>query len=313
MNVFLSWSGQLSLNFANTLHEYIPLIIQNAKPFISSGDIRKGRRWAVEIGEQLQNTNYGIICLTKDNLKEPWLLFEAGALSKNIDDSNVCTLLFDGLTPNEIVGPLSQFQHTTFDKKDIYQLFADLNRRVRTNPLSEKLLGKSFDLSWPELEDKVLSMTRNKSSEDSPDLSIADEESIDTVLRITRHIASQVSLMNKQPLDIDFSIFSQYYDLNFLGNNFNHPVRVRVFPVINKSTYKLLEITHKGQSYTDYNIANHPSRGVSIEILFYQESDTFFTVTFTFHKGQTHLETNDSPKMTTEERTDLAFQPIWRD
>ncbi|MGA9601795.1 MAG: toll/interleukin-1 receptor domain-containing protein [Methylocystis sp.] len=87
--VFISWSGEASHSIATTLHEWLPVILQNIKPFISSEDLRKGGRWGKDLAEQLQHTNFGIICLTPSNLESPWILFEAGALSKFIDESHV--------------------------------------------------------------------------------------------------------------------------------------------------------------------------------------------------------------------------------
>lgn len=46
MKVFISWSGTRSKAMANALKEWIPLIVQHAKPFVSDKDISAGDRWA---------------------------------------------------------------------------------------------------------------------------------------------------------------------------------------------------------------------------------------------------------------------------
>ena len=38
---------------------------------------------------ELENSTFGILCVTKDNINAPWLSFEAGALSKTMDKSFV--------------------------------------------------------------------------------------------------------------------------------------------------------------------------------------------------------------------------------
>jgi hypothetical protein len=58
-------------------------------------DIDKGQRWGLILAEQLESTHAGVICLTPENLTAPWLLFEAGALSKLHKDSKVCTYLIE--------------------------------------------------------------------------------------------------------------------------------------------------------------------------------------------------------------------------
>jgi hypothetical protein len=57
----------------------------------------------------LEESKIGILFLTNENLQAPWLMFEAGALSKRIGDSKVCPILF-GLKATDVTDPLAQFQ-----------------------------------------------------------------------------------------------------------------------------------------------------------------------------------------------------------
>ena len=155
MRVFLSWSGIISHDLATALHEWIPLVIQCARPFISSGDIEKGRRWSDVLGEELSKSAYGIVCVTRDNYTAPWLHFEAGAISKAIDKSYVSPLLF-GVDPSEITGPLTQFQLTVCAKDDILNLLRSINRTLGPDhELSDDVLKRVFEKWWPELEVKL--------------------------------------------------------------------------------------------------------------------------------------------------------------
>lgn len=138
MKIFISWSGNLSLRIAEALSKWIPSVIQNAKPFMSSEDIRKGERWSLVIAHQLKESNFGIICLTKDNLVAPWILFEAGALSKEMVDTNVCGVLFEGLKKPNTIGPLSMFQLTEFEKNDIKKLINTINEKLGDYKFSSK-------------------------------------------------------------------------------------------------------------------------------------------------------------------------------
>jgi hypothetical protein len=93
MKVFISWSGELSKQVAQVLHDWIEDVLQGTEAWISSEDIDKGSFWFGEIGNELSETGIGILCLTKDNIHAPWILFEAGALSKGLSKNRVCPFL----------------------------------------------------------------------------------------------------------------------------------------------------------------------------------------------------------------------------
>lgn len=152
MKVFISWSGDVSFEVAKILKEWIPCIIQDVQPYFSSEDIDKGARWSTDIAKELEEASFGILCVTKDNLQSQWLNFEAGALSKAIDKSKVCPLLFR-LKPSDISNsPILQFQMANADKNDIYKLFKSLNSSLGDAGLDEARLEKVFNTFWPQME-----------------------------------------------------------------------------------------------------------------------------------------------------------------
>lgn len=152
MKIFISWSGELSQRIAKELSEWLPSIIQSVEVFYSPEDIKKGENWDNRLTNELQDSKYGIICLTSENVAAPWIHFEAGALSKALD-SRVSTLMINVLT-SEIQGPLSRFQATKFQKEDFYQLLASINEAA-DNPISEKVLQKSFDAIWDKMYENI--------------------------------------------------------------------------------------------------------------------------------------------------------------
>lgn len=67
MKVFISWSGDTSRQVAEALRDWLPDVIQQLEPFLSSKDIASGLKWQDEISSKLDETTFGVICLTKDN------------------------------------------------------------------------------------------------------------------------------------------------------------------------------------------------------------------------------------------------------
>ena len=119
MKVFLSWSDQASHKVADALGDWLPYIIQEITPFISSENINKGERWSDELVRQLKETSYGIICVTRHNINAAWMNFEAGAVSNAIQQSCVSPFLFH-VESTKVIGPLQQFQFTVYGKDDAF-------------------------------------------------------------------------------------------------------------------------------------------------------------------------------------------------
>ena len=152
MKVFISWSGDRSLAIAKSLRSWLPRVIQAVEPWLSESDIGKGTRWEQEIGIELLQSKFGIICLTPENLDSRWVNFEA--LSKTIEKTYVCTYLLD-LKPTDIDGPLSQFNHTKADKDDTRKLILTMNAALDAHVLQENIVNDAFDVWWPRLEEQL--------------------------------------------------------------------------------------------------------------------------------------------------------------
>jgi hypothetical protein len=102
----------------------------------------------------LSISDIGIICLTRDNTENPWIPFEAGALSKSIDKGRVCTLLFD-LEPSDVKGPLTSFQGTRFLREDFKRLATTINNAAGDSGIDPLVLDGVFDMWWPKLESEI--------------------------------------------------------------------------------------------------------------------------------------------------------------
>jgi len=109
MRIFLSWSGQRSRKAAEAFHLWLPDVLQSVHPWMSSEDICSGAGWNQQIRTALNDSNFGIVFVTRDNRESVWLMFEAGALAKHVDEARVVPLIVDDeLTPAMLNGPLGQ-------------------------------------------------------------------------------------------------------------------------------------------------------------------------------------------------------------
>ena len=151
MKIFISWSGDLSRKIGLLLNDWLKEVIQAVDPYFSDEGLRKGSRWFSEICKELEISNFGILCLTSDNLESPWIHFEAGALSKQVGQSNICPLLIN-ISAGEVKDPLSEFTGTKLDKDDIWKLIKGINKEIKDRPLDDTTLQKAFNRCWPEFE-----------------------------------------------------------------------------------------------------------------------------------------------------------------
>jgi|GEM_PF-4121758 len=69
MKIFISWSGKLSQNLGNALKEWIPDVLQAVQCYFTPEDIQKGDRWSSEIAKELEESMFGIFCVTPENLR----------------------------------------------------------------------------------------------------------------------------------------------------------------------------------------------------------------------------------------------------
>mgnify|MGYP001810243203 CR=1 FL=1 len=153
MKVFISWSGDRSEALARALHEWLPLALHFVEPWLSQSDIQAGERWSLRIAKGLEDCNFGIMCITRNNLNAPWILFEAGALAKSMEDGRVIPLLLD-VEFKEITGPLAQFQAKKVDQAGVRELVTSLNKSAST-PIAEQQLDRLFAALWSDLESQI--------------------------------------------------------------------------------------------------------------------------------------------------------------
>ena len=199
LKVFISWSGDQSHALAAVLHDWLPTVLHFVDPWMSSKDIAKGKRWDAEIANNLEKARYCIVCVTPGVQQEPWVNFEAGAVSKIINDSYVSPLLL-GVSPDDLLGlPLSQFQCTPFEKDEVGRLLRSINQAAGS-PTPEVRLDKNLDYSWARLEDKIHRIRLDVRDPVDVDLNAAKSTSAPILDRICQYL-DDISQWSLSPRD----------------------------------------------------------------------------------------------------------------
>lgn len=243
MKVFLSWSGERSHKVALVLRDWLPSVLQSIKPYVSSEDIDKGARWSTDIAKELEDSTFGILCVTKENLNAPWLTFEAGALSKTMDKSYVTPFLVD-IKRSEVSGPILQFQSTIFEKNDLEKLVKDLNKACAGEMLEEARVIRAFDIWYPELEKSlklVIDGTEDSSSseikEDNDEVATDIVEEVLEISRINQKLirsisegdATSLSSLSKQMNELSEKVDYVNKRILTLGSNLKRGLNYRAY------------------------------------------------------------------------------------
>ena len=203
MKVFICWSGERSQTVAQSLRDWMPLVLHFVQPWLSDVDIAAGERWTQSVAKELETTNFGIICLTRENIASPWILFEAGSLAKSFQDSKVIPLLLD-LEFSEISGPLAQFQAKKIDKDGINEMMQSINQ-AEPQAIPEARTKELFEALWPKLE-KQLSSVPKKAATQKPSRPqheileelVASVRSLDSRIRDVEGMASSTKAVSRR-------------------------------------------------------------------------------------------------------------------
>jgi hypothetical protein len=187
MKVFISWSGEPSRSVAVALREWLPSVIQSIQPYVSLEDIEKGAPWFAEISQELNDTAFAIICVTRANADSRWLNFEAGALFKSVKNINsrVSPFLID-LKNTELVGPLAQLQ-TTEPKRDDISRLVGLFDAHSEQQIGAARVEAAMEKWWPDLDKQLEAARRNAATHAQPEHR-DPQDILEEILEITRSL-----------------------------------------------------------------------------------------------------------------------------
>lgn len=140
--IFISWSGDRSEEIARQLKKSLEEEIFSGTDltcFVSTIGISSGTNWWNKIKKELKKCKLGILCITDENIKAPWIYFEAGAMTARsvptIPILFCCNIrALDG-------SPIKANQGIDFEKKcQFLKMIDDINREMELLSISTQQL-----------------------------------------------------------------------------------------------------------------------------------------------------------------------------
>jgi len=198
MRIFTSWSGDRSKAAALGLKSLLQDLFEETVQVFVSDHIAPGEAWAQRLSSELEQSEFGILCLTRDNWQSPWLLFEAGAIAKKFASSRVVPYLIDELPPTSDRSPVAQFQHVRADREGTFRLVESINT-IRENPKASDRLTRSFEKWWPDLEQTL--RTVQASNPAQPPVR-SDRELLEAILQRVDSLSRHEPRVDLPPIEL---------------------------------------------------------------------------------------------------------------
>jgi hypothetical protein len=129
------------------------------------------------------------LVITPENQEAPWLLFEAGALAKNLDRSKVCPLLFGDMEPTDVKGPLVQFQAAQFSQEEMKRVMKMINGELGDAALAPDVLDGVLEMWWPKLSEQV-TKELEAAGEGKTEGRRSDRDLLEEMVALTRRIST---------------------------------------------------------------------------------------------------------------------------
>ncbi|MBT2521809.1 TIR domain-containing protein [Arthrobacter sp. ISL-28] len=192
MKVFISWSKN-SRDAGRAVSTAVSEIFAPVVTTFISQEIRAGSRALEEIDDALDNTDFGIICLTRSNQTEQWINYEAGALSRQVENKRqrMGVLLVDFESVDEVNSPMNIFQCKMATLQGFSELMLSLNE-LSPN-VKEDTLSKRINLVWPDVEKEIQAVKEAKPQEDLPDVPVKTaDDKLDELLSLVKVIESSI-------------------------------------------------------------------------------------------------------------------------
>lgn len=222
MKIFISWSKELSKQVAYILKKWIPRIIQTVREediFVSDQDVNAGVQWDNVIFDKLDNSNLGIVCVTRENINSPWMLFESGYMVCHNHRKNVVPVLI-GLSNHAIQdSPLAHFQTITTERNGMEKMISAINKSQPIEiQVADEVVARSFNSNWNELNSELCSIKKQNAIVDTDGDNATNKE-------------NEAYELDKESMITLFSHFSVNIVNNFLFGNDPTYIDRRIFGI----------------------------------------------------------------------------------
>lgn len=207
INIFITWSGEDSLSHevAQLLHGYLPKLHDRWVPFLSSHDLITGVSWIKGLFDNLQKSQFGILCLTQDALRDkPWVYFEAGAIAMRLEPTRqesprVVPLLID-LKPEQLPAPLSLFQSCDCDLDGLERLVNSLSEVCGFSADTKSIVRDRLGIYWGPFEESLRDAAKRakRKDKDSKELpSRTHEDYLKEIVDLCRRSAASLDNLSQ--------------------------------------------------------------------------------------------------------------------
>lgn len=191
--VFISWSGALAKAVAHALRDWLPTMFDRIDPWFSDTDIPAGATWFGEIQGRLIGSHYGIVVVTVANWKRPWLNFEAGSLSKqlNEDKNRVTPVLVNFQDMTQLTGhPLEQYNAVMLNEDGMWRLCESIALSADRNVAH---VQQRFAQMWASLELQIKAAKAATDEDQPPAPEVSEPQRLDALTTAVRSLEATVT------------------------------------------------------------------------------------------------------------------------
>jgi hypothetical protein len=137
---------------------WLPQVLPGLVPWMSEWHLAKGESWLTQLLEKLASADAVLACITSDNIRAPWIYFEAGAIAGKASAGRVFSYLV-GVDKSCLQNtPLSSYQWTMATKDDTWRLVSNLNAVLALRH-DQSLLQHGFRSRWKTLKKTLDAVT----------------------------------------------------------------------------------------------------------------------------------------------------------
>lgn len=173
MHIFISWSKPRSRQVAEAVDDWLNrMFMYSVDTFMSENDIEAGVDWFRHITGNLAKAQFGIVCVTPENLDSRWLNYEAGALANHLtprtdgsepDQVRVVPLVW-GMKKTNVIGPLGNRHAVELNEIGMRSIATSVNSEIEAihgTRVEGSVLDKQFVSLWPEVDTQLTTIPRD--------------------------------------------------------------------------------------------------------------------------------------------------------